>query len=125
CFNDPGPLGTLGAKTPFAPQLPRPNRPLRRIVRGLHPFMAHKCPQGLTQLEDLPTGAFGLGDATALAHLQQALYLPSDGLHVGPETGVCQRAVPDPMPPVEHLAGLTSQALPNLRRASAARDPAV
>jgi hypothetical protein len=53
-LHEPGPLSTLGANTPLAPQHPRPNRPLRLVVRGRHPCIAHQGPQGRPPLADLP-----------------------------------------------------------------------
>jgi hypothetical protein len=103
-FNKAGSLGTVSPKAPLAPEDARPYSSLRRVVRGLHPLMAHARPQRLAQLQDFPAGAFGLGDTTGLAHLQPPLHLPPAGLPVGPE------------------AGLSSQGLSDLSRAPTPRD---
>src|SRR5919106_4577226 len=121
-FHEPGPLWTVGPKTPLAPEDAGPYRSFRRVIGGLYLRVPHEGPQGLTPLEDLPAGAFGLGAPTGLARLQQPLHLPSDWLHVGPQAGRRQRTIPDTVPPMKHLAGLDAQGLADLGRAPTPRD---
>ena len=47
-------LRALGPKTPFAPEHPGTDRPLRRVVRRFDLRMTHERPQRLAQPEDRP-----------------------------------------------------------------------
>ena len=108
-------LHTLRPKAPLAPQDPWPNRPLGGVVRGFHPFVTHERPQGLPQLKQLPAGAFGLGHPTALARVQPPLHCLPHRPHRAGKGPMGQRAVADPMPPLEHLPGLRPQGFPTSR----------
>ena len=66
-LNKARPRATLRAKAAFAPQDTWTDGTLRRIVRGLHAFHAHKGPQGVVDFEHFATDAFCLGHATGLA----------------------------------------------------------
>src|SRR5919197_6725064 len=113
-FHKPGALGALGPKAPLAPEDPWPNGPLGGVVRGLHPLVTHKRPQGLPSLENLPTDPFRLWDATGLPLFEQPLHLAPDRPHIAGKARVGQRAVADTMPPVKHLASLGSQGFADL-----------
>ena len=113
-FDKARPVRALRPKAPLAPEDPRPNRALGGVVRGLHPFVPHECPQGLPQLAQLPAGALGLGHPTRLTRFQQPLHCLPHGPHVAGKSRVGQGPLPDPMPPLEHLPGLRAQGLANL-----------
>jgi hypothetical protein len=108
-FNKAGALWALRPKAPLAPEDPWPNGPLRGVVRGLHPFVTHECPQALPQLQDLPAAALCLGHPTGLARVQQPRHVAPDGPQIPGKGRVGQRPVADPMPPMEHLTGLRLQ----------------
>src|SRR5881296_3343853 len=114
------PLGTLRAKAAFAPQDTWADGALCRIVRGLDAFHPHKGPQGVIDLEHLPTDTFRLGHTTGLAHLEPSRDRAPDRPHRDPELGVRALAIADTMPRMKHLPGLLPQALPNLLRPSSA-----
>lgn len=116
-FDKARPLWAVGPKASLAPEDAGPDRCLCGVLRGVHPLMAYERPQGPAPLEDLPTGAFGLGNTTGLADLQQPLHLLADRLHGGSEAGRRQCLVPDVVPPLQHLAGLPSQGHADLGRA--------
>src|SRR5437763_14128282 len=119
-LDKPRPLGTLRAKTAFAPQDTWTDSALRRIVGRLDAFHTHKGPQGLIDLQHFPTDAFRLCHATGLASLEQPSHVAPQRAHQGPELRVGQYAVADLVPPVEPLAGLRAQRVPNLLGASSA-----
>src|SRR5262245_38873691 len=96
----------LRATTPLAPQHPRTNRPLRGVVRGLHPFQAHERPQRWPPLEALPTDTLGFRMAPQGASCQQPVDLPPYWGHIAPQTRPLQRAVTDSVPPVKPLIRL-------------------
>jgi hypothetical protein len=52
------------------------------IVGRLDSWMPDERPQGLGQLEDLPTRPVGFRGATRLEHFQQPLHLALDGPHI-------------------------------------------
>ena len=87
-LDKPGPLGTLRAKAAFAPQDTRADGALRRIVRRLDAFHAHKGPQGVVDFEHLPTDAFRLGHATGLARFEPPRDLAPHRPHRDPELRV-------------------------------------
>jgi hypothetical protein len=105
-FHTPGALGALGSNAALAPEDPRSNRPLGGVVRGFHPFVRHKRPQGLRPLEQLPTDPFRLLDATVLSLFAQLFHLALDWPHRAGQARRGQRAVPDARPPVKPLARL-------------------
>src|SRR5206468_10160343 len=121
-FDKTRPLGTLCAKAAFAPQDPRADSALRRIVRGLDAFHAHKGPQGVVGFEHLPTDAFRLGHTTGLARFEPPCDRAPDGTHRDPELGVREMALADPMPRMKHLPGLLPQAFSNFLRPSPTLD---
>ena len=121
-IHQPGALGALGPNAPLAPEGPWPNGPLGGVVRGLHPVVTHKRPQGLPSLEHLPTDPCRLWDATGLPLFEPPLHLAPDRPHRAGNACMGQRAVADAMPPVKHLASLVSQGLADRLGSSPALD---
>src|SRR6516165_5888925 len=85
----------VGAVAGLAPHHGVPQRPLRRVVRGLDTLNAHERPQGRLDRQDLPARARGLGAGAGGAGLQLG---PDPGTQLGgvaPEGRASHRAVPD------------------------------
>jgi len=91
---------TLDAKAPFTPEHPWANRAFGHMIGRFDSLMTHERPQGLPQLEDFPTRAFGFRDATGLSGFEQSLHFPPDWPHIGGKAGMGQRAVAHPMSPI-------------------------
>jgi hypothetical protein len=75
-------LGTLRAGCPkaaLAPEHAGPDGTCGRMVRGLHPGVAHARPQGPAPLEDLAATPRGLRHPACLTSFQQPLHLAPDG----------------------------------------------
>src|SRR5262245_57950505 len=121
-LDKPRALGTLRAKAAFAPQDTWTDGALGHIVSRLDAFHTHKGPQGIIDLEYFPTDTFRLGHTTGLPRLEQPRHVAPQRAHQAPELRVCQRAIADLMPPVEHLAGLGAQRFPKLLRAAPTLD---
>jgi hypothetical protein len=119
--HQPGALGALGPTAPLPPADPWPNGPLGGVVRGLHPFVTHKRPQGLPSLEHLPTDPCRLGDTPGLPVFEPPRHLAPDRPPIAGKARVGQRAVADAMPLVKHRASLVSQGFADLLGTSPAR----
>src|SRR5262249_14986681 len=102
----------------LAPQDTRADGALGRIVRGLDAFHTYKGPQGVVDLEHLPTDAFCLGHATGLARFEPPCDRTPDRTHRDPELGVRATAIADAMPRMKHLPGLLPQTFSNFLRRS-------
>ena len=87
-LDKPRALCALRPKAAFTPQHTRAERALGRIICGLNAFHAHKGPQGVIDLEHLPTDPFGLGHATGLARFEPSRDRTPDRTHHDPELGV-------------------------------------
>src|SRR5512132_134322 len=121
-FDEPGAVRAVRPKAALAPEHPGTNGPLRRVIRRFHSWMSHERPQRLAPLEDLATHALGLGHTTRLPRFEPPLHFLPDRPHIAGKTGMRQRALTHPMPPMEHLAGLRSQGLPDDLRLATPHD---
>jgi hypothetical protein len=79
---------------------------LSRVICRFHSWRRYERSQRLTQLEDLPIHAFGLGDTTRLPSFEQPLHFLPDRPHIAGKSDMRQRDSTHPMLLMEHLAGL-------------------
>ena len=102
-FDKAASLGTVGAKTPFAPKHTRPHAAFGRIVRRFDARNAHKSPEVFGAFENPFARALHFMMATLRPLAQKPLDICTQSPHVLPERTAFQRPIAHAMPPVKHL----------------------